>query len=76
MEDEKRGFWPYYLPISCNRYELAVSGKYDQGSNEWIKMFDDGSGSWVVAFHGVAQPDLEYEDTNVVNSIMSGLEKG
>ena len=76
MEDDKRGFWPYYLPISCSRYELAVSVKYYQGSNEWLKMFDDVPGSWVAAFHGFADPDLEYEDKNVLNSIMSGLEKG
>ena len=33
-----RGRWHYYLPVLAKRYGLRVSGEYDQGNDDWLKM--------------------------------------
>ena len=33
-----RGGWPYYLPILAQRFGLKVTGEYDEGNDDWLKM--------------------------------------
>ena len=70
-----RGQWPYYIPVHCKRYGLKVNGRYDDKKNSWLKM-NGNKDEWAVAFHGVKHPGDPFQDKMVLNSIMSGLEKG
>lgn len=35
---DRRGGWPYFLPVKCSRYGLNVKGNYDGGNDDWLKM--------------------------------------
>ena len=37
---------------------------------------DENPNEWAIAFHGVNYPNNEYEGSRVLNSIMSGVNKG
>lgn len=71
-----RGGFPYYQPIKCKRFGIKVSGLYDKGNDDWLKM-DGNPGEWAVTYHGVKSPDTNCTNTTSrLESILSGRKKG
>lgn len=50
IEVDKRGGYPYYLPIGWYRHALKVDEKYP-GDNIWLGS-TNAEGEWPIAFHG------------------------
>jgi len=59
-DGEKRGGLPYYSPKGWIGFGLKVTGKYDNGNDDWLG-YEGNKNEWAVAYHGVG--------------IMKGLEK-
>ena len=49
-EEDRRGGYPYYLPLGWFRHGLRVLDKYEEGPT-WIGQVN-GEGEWAVAYHG------------------------
>jgi hypothetical protein len=48
---EWRGGFPYDAPAGFMRYGLMVSGRFDNGNDRWLEMWNL-PGEWAVAYHG------------------------
>ena len=49
---EMRGGKPYNSPVGWLGFGLKVTGKYDNGSDDWLA-YDGNENEWAVAYHGV-----------------------
>ena len=49
---EMRGGKPYNSPVGWMGFGLKVTGKYDNGSDDWLA-YDGNKNEWAVAYHGV-----------------------
>jgi len=67
---EMRGGKPYYSPQGWMGFGLKVTGKYDNGSDDWLA-YNGNENEWAVAYHGVRTKMLsKLEDA--VGSIAKG----
>ena len=74
--NETRGGEPYIPPEGWIRYGLNVSGKYDNGNDDWLA-YDNRKREWCVAYHGVGQGQSSDKVKNIVNLIAnSNLKPG
>ena len=48
---EMRGGKPYNSPVGWLGFGLKVTGKYDNGSDDWLA-YDGNENEWAVAYHG------------------------
>ena len=60
-DGEKRGGLPYYSPKGWIGFGLKVTGKYDNGNDDWIKM-DNNPNEWAIAYHGIGRGRNDVED--------------
>ena len=51
-ENEKRGGFTYYPPKGWKGFGLKVSGKYDNGNNDWLD-YNGNPNEWAIAYHGL-----------------------
>ena len=64
-----RGKFPYNPPIGWKGFGLNVSGKYDNGNDDWLKM-DGNLNEWAVAYHGIGINKNNVEQ--ITNLIFTG----
>jgi len=68
---DKRGKFPYYLPIGFRRLGVHVKGVYDN-NDDWLD--NKSNKGWAVAYHGISAADSNpFEDAQKI--IISGVEK-
>ncbi|CAJ0913653.1 19038_t:CDS:2 [Entrophospora sp. SA101] len=51
-----RGGVPYQRPCGWQRHALKVSGKYDNGNDQWL---GTGANAWPVSYHGTAKHNAQ-----------------
>jgi len=79
---EKRGGYNYYPPLdNWMGFGLKVTGKYDNGNDEWLAC-DGNKNEWAVAYHGVRTKMKKNDGSNytleeaVRNIYIGGFKKG
>ena len=67
-DGEKRGGLPYYSPKGWMGFGLKVTGKYDNGNDDWLEC-NGNKNEWAVAYHGVGiSKGLEIAMGNIYKS--------
>ena len=69
---ESRGGFPYEPPEGWMGFGLKVTGKYDNGNDDWLA-HDGNKNEWAIAYHGVRANKLEQA---VGNIFKGGFELG
>ena len=68
---EKRGGFPYRPPIGWIGFGLNVTGKYDNGNDDWLA-YNGNKNEWAVAYHGVGVGGKAKNVAEAIHMIVKG----
>ena len=74
-DGEKRGGLPYYSPKGWMGFGLKVTGKYDNGNDDWLEC-NGNKNEWAVAYHGVGSSMAASLEEAVGNICKGGYKIG
>ena len=74
-ENEKRGGFDYIPPKGWKGFGLKVTGKYDNGNDDWLA-YNGNPNEWAVAYHGIGKGPCANVEKATKNIINGGFEAG
>ena len=74
-DGEERGGLPYYSPKGWMGFGLKVTGKYDNGNDDWLEC-NGNKNEWAVAYHGVGSSMAASLEEAVGNICKGGYKIG